>query len=102
LPNNKNLTRKQYCSRITQMTRRGLVTRENGKLFLTSLGKIAYRSVMKIDYAVANYWRLKAIDSMQDLKEMSRDERHRIIKTIVGNDKTMQNIFENQYSTAQI
>jgi hypothetical protein len=39
---------------------------------------------------------------MQDLKEMSRDERHRIIKTIVGNDKTMQNIFENQYSTAQI
>jgi len=49
---------------------------------------------MKIDYAVANYWRLKAIDSMQDLKEMSRDERHRIIKTIVGNDKTMQNILK--------
>jgi hypothetical protein len=35
---------------------------------------------------------------MQDLNEMSKDERHRIMKTIVGNDKTLQNIFENQYS----
>jgi hypothetical protein len=94
--NKKDLSSKQYYSRTAQMIKKGLIRRDKGRLFLTSLGKISYHSLMKIDYAIKNYWKLKAIDSMQDSSEMRRHERTRIIKTIIGNDKTIMKIFENQ------
>ena len=95
--NKKDLSSKQYYSRTAQMIKKGLIRRDKGRLFLTSLGKISYHSLMKIDYAIKNYWKLKAIDSMQDSSEMRRHERTRIIKTIIGNDKTITKIFENQF-----
>lgn len=95
--NKKDLSSKQYYSRTAQMIKKGLIRRDKGRLFLTSLGKISYHSLMKIDYAIKNYWKLKAIDSMQDSSEMRRHERTRIIKTIIGNDKTIMKIFENQF-----
>ena len=77
------------------MIKKGLIRRDKGRLFLTSLGIISYQSQLKIDYAIKNYWKLKAIDSMQDSSEMRKDERTRIIKTIIGNDKTILKFFEN-------
>ena len=95
--NRKDLSSKQYYSRTAQMIKKGLIRRNKGHLFLTSLGKISYHSLLKIDYAIKNYWKLKAIESMQDSSELRRDERTRIIKTIIGNDKTILKIFENQF-----
>lgn len=100
--NRKDLSSKQYYSRTAQMIKKGLIRRDKGRLFLTSLGKISFHSLLKMDYAIKNYWKLKAIDSMQDLSEMRRDERTRIIKTIIGNDKTMLKIFENQFLSNRI
>jgi DNA-binding HxlR family transcriptional regulator len=100
--NRKDLSSKQYYSRTAQMIKKGLIRRNKGHLFLTSLGKISYHSLLKIDYAIKNYWKLKAIESMQDSSELRRDERTRIIKTIIGNDKTILKIFENQSSSNRI
>jgi hypothetical protein len=102
LSDRKDSSRKQYYSKMALLISRGLIRRESGKLFLTSLGRISYQYVMKIDYAIANYWKLKAIDSMQDSNEMSRNERHRIIKTIIGNDKSMQKILDSQISAIKV
>jgi predicted transcriptional regulator len=100
--NRKDLSSKQYYSRTAQMIKKGLIRRNKGHLFLTSLGKISYHSLLKIDYAIKNYWKLKAIESMQDSSELRRDERTRIIKTIIGNDKTILKIFENQFLSNRI
>lgn len=67
-------------------------------MFLTSLGKILYCSQLNIDNAIRNCWKLKAIDSIQDANEMHTEERIRIIKTIIGDDKIIQKILENQIS----
>ena len=100
--NMKDLSSKQYYSRTAQMIKKGMIRRDKGSLILTSLGKISYHSLLKIDYAIKNYWKLKAIDSMQDSSEMRRDERTRIIKTIIGNDKTILKIFENQFLSNRV
>ena len=100
--NMKDLSSKQYYSRTAQMIKKGLIRRDKGHLFLTSLGKISYHSLLKIDHAIKNYWKLKAIESMQDSSELRRDERTRIIKTIIGNDKTILKIFENQFLSNRI
>ena len=100
--NRKDLSSKQYYSRTAQMIKKGLIRRDKGHLFLTSLGKISYHSLLKIDHAIKNYWKLKAIESMQDSSELRRDERTRIIKTIIGNDKTILKIFENQFLSNRI
>jgi hypothetical protein len=45
---------------------------------------------------------LKAIDSIQDAKEMDMEERERIINSIVGKDKSIEKILENQNRNSQL
>src|SRR5690348_3280130 len=61
------LTRKQFYSRMNQLIDVGLVTRKSGRYYLTSFGKVAYESHKLIGNAVENYWKLKAIDSIETL-----------------------------------
>jgi hypothetical protein len=64
-----NLTTKQYYSRISGLTDAGLIKRHKGKYSLTLLGKVFYDSQMMIGKALKEYWKLKAIESI----EMSSD-----------------------------
>src|SRR2546428_10913905 len=59
------LTRRQYYQRISGLVNAGLVTRKNGNYFVTSFGKIDYDVQLMIGKAVANYWKLKALDSFK-------------------------------------
>jgi DNA-binding HxlR family transcriptional regulator len=79
------LTRKQYYSRLSRMTRAGLVRRTNGKYVLTSFGKIVYESKITIENALNNYWKLKAIDSLETSNELPKEERHKLIETLLDN-----------------
>jgi len=45
------------------------VTRKNKKYCLTSLGKIVYGSQITTQNALNNYWKLRAIDSFDDVSE---------------------------------
>jgi hypothetical protein len=55
------LTRKQYYSRMSAMTNAGIITRRNGKFFLTSFGKVVYQALILIGKAQQNCWKLKAV-----------------------------------------
>jgi predicted transcriptional regulator len=98
LTSRSNLSKKRLYSRTAYMIKKGLIRRDRGHIFLTSLGKITYYSQLNIDNAIRNYWKLKAIDSIQDANEMHTEERIRIIKTIIGDDKIIQKILENHIS----
>jgi len=94
-------SKKQFYSRMALMIRGGLIKRDRGRVFLTSLGKISYYAKIKVENAIRIYWKLKAIDSIRDAKEMDLEERERIIRSIVGKDKSIEKILENQNRSNQ-
>ncbi len=87
LKNRTKLTRKQYYSRLSRMTSAGLVRRKNGKYILTTFGKIVYDSKVTIENALNNYWKLKAIDSLETSNEVPKEEQQKLIETLLDNEK---------------
>ena len=81
------LTRKQYYSRLSRMTKAGLVRRKNGNYILTTFGKIVYESKVTIDDALNNYWKLKAIDSLETSNEVPKEEQQKLIETLLDNEE---------------
>lgn len=90
-----NITRKQYYSRISGLLTAGVVKRMNGRYSLTVLGELVYDAVMTLENAFNNnnYWKLKAIDSFEvPPHELSRDERKKIIDTLLKDDRRIRDI----------
>ena len=80
-----NLTRKQYYSRLSRMTKVGLVKRKKGKHSLTAFGKVIYDAQTIIEKAVNNYWTLKAIDSIEVSNDLPAEERIKLIDSLLDN-----------------
>jgi len=80
-----NLTRKQYYSRLSRMTKVGLVKRKKGKHSLTAFGKVVYDAQAIIEKAVNNYWTLKAIDSIEVSNDLPEEERIKLIDSLLDN-----------------
>ena len=80
-----NLNRRQYYSKLSSLTKAGLIKRKNGKYFLTALGKVVYCSQMIIENALNNYWKLRAIDSIKRSDEISEEELTEFIDTLINN-----------------
>jgi predicted transcriptional regulator len=95
LKETKGLTRKQYYTRTKQLLKTGLIKRSKGSFSLTCLGAIVYHAQLVIETGVNNYWKLKAIDSIQSSGEIVGQERLKIIKSILD-DNTVQNILVAQ------
>lgn len=80
------LTRKQYYARMSVLTRTGLVKKEKGRYLLTAMGKVISSAQLnleaKFESALDNYWKLKAIDSIE-----SFEERNNIISAIIDNEE---------------
>jgi predicted transcriptional regulator len=92
------LTRKQFYSRMNRLIDEGLVTRKSDRYFLTSFGKVVYESHKLIGNAVENYWKLKAIDSIETLlseDDLSVEEQRRIINALIERND-IKNIVLNQ------
>ena len=88
------LTRKQYYSRISRLIKTGLVKRENGRYTLTSFGKVIYDMQITIEVALENFWKLKAIDSLQAADStLSKEERTKVLDVLIQNDKIKEVIF---------
>jgi hypothetical protein len=66
----------------------GLVKRQKGRYLLTAFGKVIYSAQInletKIDHALNNYWKLKAIDS---LEMPSREEKDKVISVLIDNQE---------------
>ena len=95
LKETKGLSRKQFYTRTSQLLKQGLIQRSKGSFSLTSLGIIVYHAQLVIEAGVNNYWKLKAIDSIESSGEILEQERVKIIKTILD-DNTVQNILVAQ------
>jgi hypothetical protein len=81
------LTRKQYYSRMSALTNAGLILRSNGQYSLTSFGKVVYEAQLLIEMAKQNYWKLRAIDSVEfSARGLSLEERSKIIETLIVED----------------
>src|SRR5919205_531682 len=83
---NTKLTRKQYYSRISSLMKAGLIKRKQGKYALTAFGKVVYDIVqIKLENAVNNYWKLKAIDSLEMSNDLTAEERKKFIDDLIDN-----------------
>jgi predicted transcriptional regulator len=91
LKDSKGLTRKQYYSRTGRLLRVGLIKRSKGKFSLTTLGTVVNHAQIEIEKAVKNYWKLKAIDSIQSSTDIGEQERVKLIKTILD-DSSIENV----------
>lgn len=60
-----NLSTKQYYSRISGLLEAGLIKRHKSTYSLTLLGKVVYDSQMIIGEALSQYWKLKAIETIE-------------------------------------
>ena len=82
------LTRKRYYSRMSRLIQAGLVKRQKGRYLLTAFGKVIYSAQLnlevKIENALNNYWKLKAIDS---LEMPSREETEKVISVLIENEE---------------
>jgi predicted transcriptional regulator len=81
------LTRKQYYSRMSRMTKSGLVKRKNGKHSLTAFGKVVYDAQATIENAINNYWKLKAVDSIEISDELPKEERKKLLESLIDNQQ---------------
>jgi predicted transcriptional regulator len=92
LTKNAKLTRKQYYSRMSRMTKVGLIKRKNGKYFLTSLGKVIYQAQTLIGNTLKDYWKLKAIDSLDISTStgLPQEEHDKILHTLIDDQQIKQ------------
>jgi predicted transcriptional regulator len=90
-----NLTRKQYYSRLSRMTKAGIVKRKNGRHSLTAFGKVVYDAQTIIEKAVNNYWKLKAVDSLEMSEDLPKEERLKLIDNLLDN-KDIKEILYNK------
>lgn len=93
------LTRKQYYSRISRLTKAGLVKRQKGRYFVTSFGKVIYEAQRLLGSAVKNHWSLKAIDSLGVAIDdnVPKEERVKIINLMIGNPQIKEILLSTKF-----
>ena len=78
------LTRKQFYTKLNELTTRGLVKREKGKYYLTTFGNIVYDLTFeykcRLDSVIENCWKFKALDLLDISDELTNDEKQKIIE----------------------
>jgi predicted transcriptional regulator len=95
LINRLNLTRKQYYSRMSELTSAGLVRRINGKYSVTSFGKVVYKAQELIGMAAQYSSKLQAIDSVESPK-FPAAELSKIIDTLISNSEIKEILVRRQ------
>ena len=85
------LGRKQYYSKMSRMSKAGLVKRQKGRYFVTAFGKVIYDAHRLLVSAVKNHWKLEAIDSLgNQILLLPKEERVKIIERMIGNQQIRQ------------
>jgi predicted transcriptional regulator len=79
------ITRKQFYSRLSSLTKAGLVKRKQGKYSMTAFGRVVYDSERAIENAFNIYWKLKAIDSIGISNELPKEEYSKIVDALIDN-----------------
>jgi DNA-binding HxlR family transcriptional regulator len=79
-----NLSTKQYYSRVSSLLKAGLVKRQKGKYFPTLLGRVVCDSQMMLGEALSQYWKLKAIESIEmSCPDLPAEEITQLINALI-------------------
>jgi hypothetical protein len=100
-----NLTTKQYYSRISGLINAGLIRRSHGKYYLTPLGNIVNEAHMIIGKALNYYWKIKAIESIQNSSEgISKQDLSKLVDTLIDNYEIKDILLKalNAYNCVQV
>jgi hypothetical protein len=82
------LTKRQYYSRLLSLFHAGLIKRKNGTYSMTSFGKVVYKAQTLVGQGISNYWKLKAIDSLEfNSPVIVREEFLKIMNLIIDNQE---------------
>ena len=95
------LSRRHYYSSMEKLIHTGLVRRIGGKYSLTSLGKVMFSCILKIEMSIKYYWKLKAIDSIMmsaHVKGLPTKEYHMIINNFIDNKEIKALLVSNNNS----
>ena len=92
-----NLTTKQYYSRIEGLRKADLVKRSRGRYSLTLFGKIVYDAHLSIGKVLNDYWKLKALESIEASSsgDLPKEEYVRLVDTLIDNHQ-IKNILLGQ------
>jgi hypothetical protein len=92
------LTTKQYYSRIAGLMKADLIKKSKGSYSLTLLGKIVFDAHLNIGRALNNYWKLKALDSIQasSVGQLPKEEFIGLIDTLIDNHQIKSIILRPQ------
>ena len=78
------LTRKQFYTRLNELTTRGIIKREKGRYYLTTFGKIVYdltfEYMRKLDSVIGDCWKFKALDLLDISDEFTNDEKRKMME----------------------
>ena len=95
LKEKEGISRKQYYMRTQKLMNTGIVKRVKGKFSITNFGVVVYHAALIMDAGVNSYWKLKAIDSIQDSGQIVEHERIKLIQTILDGS-AIENILVKQ------
>lgn len=91
----EGISKKQYYMRTQKLLNSGIVKRVKGKFSLTNFGAVVYHGALMMESGVNNYWKLKAVDSIEDSEQIVEHERVKLIQTILDGS-TIENIIVKQ------
>jgi hypothetical protein len=93
------LTKKQYYSRISRLTKAGLVKRQKGRYFVSAFGKVIFEAQRLLESAIKNHWKLKAIDSLGVANDdkVPKEECKKIIDLMVGNQQIKEILLSTSF-----
>lgn len=94
------ITRKQYYSRLSSLTKAGLIKRKNGRYSLTAFGRIVHESEKSIENAFNIYWKLKAVDSIGVSNDIPKEEYSKIVDALIDSYK-IKDILTNRDKAKQ-
>jgi predicted transcriptional regulator len=86
------LTKKPHYQRMSALVRSGLVMkRQDHKYYLTAFGHVIYQVLLTMDGAMNEYWKLKAVDSLN--KDIPARERKVIIDSMIDNEQIKELLY---------
>jgi len=94
------LTKKPHYQRMSALVRLGLVMkRQDHKYYLTAFGHIIYQVLLTMDEAMDEFWKLKAIDSLNN--NIPARERTVIIDSMINNEKIKELLYRTINHTSE-
>jgi predicted transcriptional regulator len=86
------LTKKPHYQRMSALVRSDLVMkRQDHKYYLTAFGHVIYQVLLTMDGAMNEYWKLKAVDSLN--KDIPARERKVIIDSMINNEQIKELLY---------